>query len=93
MQEIEDSPFSVTATALGCDGTDMGCGIADDYRLDVIVSGGAAPVYQGQTKLVHLGDAGANQTIQFRNLRSFETGWCDDYWNWGWWATPIVLED
>ncbi len=28
---------------------------------------------------------GGVQSLRVRNLRSFETGACDDYWNWAWW--------
>jgi hypothetical protein len=25
------------------------------------------------------------QSVRVRNMRSFETGFCDDYWNWSYW--------
>lgn len=89
---LDGTPFSVTNVALGCDGTNMGCGIADDHRLDVGgLSGPPMPVYQGNTAQIHVLDSGEERLLSFRNLRSFETGWCDDYWNWAWWATSDVF--
>jgi hypothetical protein len=53
---------------------------ADDYAFDFSTPGDGAPtrVYMGET--VTWNSAGTNFTV--RNLRSFQTSICDDYWNW-----------
>lgn len=81
----EGAPFSIDAVALGCVGVDQGCGIEDDFRLDFTTPSGTVPVHQGETSWINLPDEPMAGLV-VRNLRSFETGWCDDYWNWGWWA-------
>ena len=86
-----DAPFTVGATALGCITPGQSCGgpTPDQYRLDV---GGESlvPVYQGETKTVTvLIDGTTPQQVSFRNLRSYETGNCDDYWNYDYWVSNV----
>lgn len=90
---LDGSPFTVSPQALGCVGIDQGCGIEDDYLLEFYDAYGPVPVYQGETRPLELGlPSGAMQPALARNLRSFETGWCDDYWNWGYWVAPAYLD-
>ncbi len=36
---------------------------------------------------------GNGDVYQAKDTKSFETGWCDDYWNWGYWLAYLqVLE-
>jgi hypothetical protein len=32
------------------------------------------------------------QPMLVHDLRSYESGACDDYWNWAWWATPADVK-
>jgi hypothetical protein len=81
---FDDSPYKVTHVQLGCapgrtcNGPTLD---ADDYAFAFSRPGDtAAParVYMGET--VTWKTAAADFTVQ--NLRSFQTGNCDDYWNW-----------
>ncbi|MCC6522073.1 MAG: hypothetical protein IT373_05380 [Polyangiaceae bacterium] len=88
------TPFAIEAEALGCYPNEPpGCGIHDDYRL-VFVPPGAQPVALG------MGETGSlwfpsqyPQYFDVRNLRSYETGWCDDYWNWAYFAVQNMMVD
>ncbi|APR84533.1 Hypothetical protein A7982_09882 [Minicystis rosea] len=92
-QAPEGLPFSVWTTALGCTPTSEGCGGGnnpDDYRFDVkTLTTDAVSIRQGETKDFVVSDGSLTQPLMFRNLRSFETGYCDDYWNWGFWVLPL----
>ena len=91
-QALDGSPFSLASTALGCHpDAEPGCGKEDEFRFDVTSASGVLPVYQGETKAFDVIEGGALKTLLFRNLKSFETGWCDDYWNWAYWAVPAPL--
>jgi hypothetical protein len=90
---FDDSPYKVTHFQLGCApgptcyGSMTG---ADDYAFDFSSPGDtAAPtrVYMGETTTWK--SAGASFTV--RNLRSFQTPICDDYWNWAYtiYADPM----
>ncbi len=82
-----DSPFAVTEVALGCDES-PGCGglPPDDYALVFTVGPGdpGTTIGMGQTATVY-----APGPFDVRNLRSYQTANCDDYWNWAWWAAWI----
>jgi hypothetical protein len=91
MFAANDAPFTVSATALGCYPMEpLGCVPRDEFRFDVTTTT-ADPIAVMEGETVHfpvpLGDT--TQTVTFRNLRSFQTGNCDDYWDWAWWATGI----
>jgi hypothetical protein len=90
-QVLEGSPFSLTTLALGCHpNAEPGCGLEDEYRFDIHgISNTSA--YQGETTIFDANEGGQVRPLQFRNLRSFETGWCDDYWNWAYWVVPAPL--
>jgi hypothetical protein len=79
-----DSPYAVERTRLSCPGTDAGfqCGAgAGTYAFDFNTAGSTTlpvRVYMGETKTW----AAVSGSYTVRNLRSYETGNCDDYWNW-----------
>jgi hypothetical protein len=78
------SPYEVDRVQLGCapgPTCNGGKTDADDYAFDFkSPSGTGSPtrVYMGET--VPWRNDGADFTVS--NLRSFQTGYCDDYWNW-----------
>jgi hypothetical protein len=90
-QALDGSPFALSTLALGCHpNAEPGCGLEDEYRFDIHgVSDTSA--YQGETIYFDANEGGQVRPLQFRNLRSFETGWCDDYWNWAYWVVPAPL--
>jgi len=81
-----NSPFSVEAQALGCyPNEEPGCGKKEDYVLwfKSPNTSEVLDVHMGQEReWVQAGYGGAH-VLTVKNLRSYETGWCDDYWNWG----------
>lgn len=90
--QVAGDVFAVERVALGC-AVDAGrpCGgePADDFALRFTApAGAAAPVTlaMGTTTAWTL----RGQELGVRNLRSFVTGYCDDYWNWGYWVVPLV---
>lgn len=91
-QALPDSPFSVSAKALGCGGGGPGCGgdPPDDYALVFNVGPGdpGTTVHMGET----VGMSAGSGFFLVRNQRSFQTAYCDDYWNWSWWATQVHPE-
>lgn len=89
-------PFSLGTTPLGCTPDDIGgCGGGgepDDYRFDIKSGNTLVSVEQGEIKAFSVVDGGVGYTLTFRNLRSFETGFCDDYWNWAYTVQPAPLD-
>jgi hypothetical protein len=89
-------PFSVAEQALYCNpnpGTSHPCGGGahppDDYALVFTPASGDPPLSlaTGKTGTLALTTApGLLQHLTVRDLRSYQTDKCDDYWNWGWWA-------
>jgi len=79
-----DSPYKVDRVQLGCapgPTCNGGKADADTYAFDFKSTSGTdagARVYMGETV------TWKNDAVDFtvRNLRSFQTGSCDDYWNW-----------
>ena len=43
----------------------------------------------GQSRELLLGVGAAQYRVQATNLRSFETGQCDDYANYAWWVGAL----
>jgi hypothetical protein len=79
------APFNVTAIPTGCYPNEW----EDDHvlQLDTPLSSESRVLAMGQES-VWVWDSGVDATYQtVRNLRSFETGAVDDYWNWGYWMT------
>jgi len=88
-------PFSVVQRALSCNpnpSTTHSCGGSvppDDYALVFTPASGEPPLSlaTGKTGTLALTPAsGQQQHLTVRNLRSYQTEQCDDYWNWGWWV-------
>lgn len=87
---LQGAPFWVETIPLNCY-PDMppGCTIKDDYLLrffQIDQEGNSVTVPMGSTASwkILIPDGGYPYTV--RNLRSFETGNCDDYWNWGYYV-------
>lgn len=85
-----DAPFAIKPIALGCANGEVGCGglPPDDYLLRFEPAGGGASLDVKMASLRNLTDANGRR-YDIRNLRSFQTGFCDDYWNWAWLAGAI----
>ena len=89
-------PFSVAEQGLYCNpnpGTTHPCGAGTpppgDYALVFTPASGEPPLSlaMGKTGTLAVTTApGLLQHLTVRNLRSYQTEKCDDYWNWGWWA-------
>ena len=79
-EPIEEAPYQMTRVRLGCS-SETGCGAIapDDYFFEVTADGSVPPtsVYMGQT----VDWQGVGRQFAVRNLRSFQTAACDDYWN------------
>lgn len=83
MQQSCPNPFQEG----GCGGT-LPTGL---YLLRFTSPSTQAPldVPMGKTRWLKVGRG----WLQVRNLRSYNTGWCDDYWEWAHWAidgTPLI---
>lgn len=90
---LESAPFWLDKIKLACDEIDdMGCGQPAHYAMQFTPAGQpdlAILVAPGETKALALPDTpGAVAT----NLKSYETGYCDDYWNWGYWVAPAPVK-
>lgn len=87
---IPEGKYAMERVPLECGFEGPGdCGIHDDFELRVHSQGDSKGVRiaMGETALWNMGA----QLYQVRNLRSYATGYCDDYWNWAHWLawTPI----
>ena len=80
------SPFKVERVALGCKvgAPSCGGGAPDDYRLQFVAPSMSLEVPMGETRFPIVLAPG--ETLTVRNLRSYESGACDDSWNWAYWA-------
>lgn len=91
-QAFDGAPFGIESIPLGCYPNEQpGCGKHEDYQLrftDAQNAANAVVVPMGQ--LGYLGTAAEYWSI--KNLRSFETGMCDDYWNWAYWVSAQLLD-
>jgi hypothetical protein len=88
-------PFSVARQELYCNPSpgphpcNGGASPPDDYALVFTPASGEPPLSlaTGKTETLALTVApGLSQHLTVRNLRSYQTDRCDDYWNWAWWA-------
>jgi hypothetical protein len=96
IQPSSPLPFSVVQQGLYCNpnpGLAHPCGGGapppDDYALVFTPASGEPPLslVMGKTGTLALTPApGLLQHLTVRNLRSYQTERCDDYWNWAWWA-------
>jgi hypothetical protein len=81
-------PLDVTTQPLGC-GKTQGCNLqpADDYAL-AVSTGLDVPA-----TLIGMGSAAtlslSNQALSMRNLRSYESGACENYGDWAWYAVNL----
>jgi hypothetical protein len=90
-------PFSVGQQGLHCNPNpgaahpcNPGAPPPDDYALVFTPASGDPPLSlaTGNTGTLALTPSpGLLQHLTVRNLRSYQTDKCDDYWNWAWWAT------
>jgi hypothetical protein len=85
---LPDAPFAVTALPLGCSPEPQ----RDAYSLLFTSPSSKAEV---SLKMGESSDWYWQPTsmMTVRNLRSFETGQVDDYWNWGFWLTGELAID
>jgi hypothetical protein len=81
---LPSSPFSIASVPLGCTQNDYD----DSYllRFDSPYATESIELRMGNTADWWLDGPGYPSVLTLKNLRSFETGYADDYWNWGWWA-------
>lgn len=87
-QLLTDAPFKASRVKLDCPSTFIGgCGDPGEAGLYAFEFGfpnsNAEIVTMGSTKTIAVGTG----AVTVRNLRSYETGDCDDYWNWAYWVT------
>lgn len=89
---LDGSPFWIEPEALGCypNPEPSPCGVPEDYALRFLQAQGPGTpgplLYMGESALLSVTDQGQYANWQVRNLKSFETGYCDDYWNWGYYV-------
>ena len=91
-----NSPFSVDAEALNCYPNEQpGCGPKEDFVLwfKSEYSSEALNVPMGETREWIQAGYGGSHVLTVHNLRSYETGWCDDYWNWGYYIYGSEMLD
>jgi hypothetical protein len=78
---FDGSPYKIDRVPLGCR-AEKGCGFVppDEYAFDFSETAAARPalrVSMGETKTW----AASGGSFQVRNLRSYQSTLCDDYWN------------
>lgn len=84
---LPGSPFRIEPVALGCYPNQRGCPeLPDDFVLRFERTGSPIDIPMGGETDWYVPGAPYPDTIQVRNLRSYQSGNCDDYWNWSWWA-------
>ncbi len=91
-----DAPFVVDRLKLDCPGYPAGgCGGEVEpgqymFRFTPTNNAGPAVIIEtGEVKSLSLVDTPVTAA---KNLRSFEPGICDDYWNWGYWVMPSGIK-
>lgn len=88
------APFIVTPIKLDCPGYPSGCGGGVEpgqyaLRFSSIDDPSAGVLVEtGELKNISLVETWA----AVKNLRSFESGACDDYWNWAYWVVPGAIK-
>jgi len=102
---FDGSPYTVDRMALGCQPVTQGCGSVTPDEYALVLSPTAEPesaisVGMGQTmQLNNLQPLPSNWPSSWarfwtvRNLRSYQTEYCDDYWNFAWylvWSPPAL---
>ena len=86
---LASAGFKVEKKALGCPGNGQSCGgdPADSYLLLFDAGSGPKSVAMGHSTSFMHHAAGYDEQWTVRNLRSYVSGACDDYWNWAWVVT------
>lgn len=95
---MQGMPFEIGVQGLGCYPGAPGCGgePTDDYlfefRSKSDPGADALVLGMGQQAEWKLAGPDGSQYMTVRNLRSYASGMCDDYWNWAYWMTPVPFE-
>jgi hypothetical protein len=99
-EPLPGAPFAMEKIGLGCiNDPGGGCGgdPPDDYALrfhSTQVPGDPGTVVgMGQVGYWTFTSPAVPESYAIKNLRSYSTGYCDDYWNWSWWVTGMYLEE
>lgn len=83
-QAPEESGLTISLVELGCPPSSNGCGgtslVPDDYAFSFGTPAGTVQIGMGETLPLGQGLSGAN-------LRSYVSGYCDDYWSWAYWVS------
>lgn len=93
---VPGSVIAVHTLPQGCaEGSPPACAgdPTDSYALSfagIQQSSLGEPVYMGTQGMFMLPDAEGDQWLMVRNLRSYASGACDDYNNWGFWIAQAV---
>ncbi len=93
-EPVADAPFLAEHDQLGCHPAPTCNGIktgADEYQFRFRarnVSADQVVVPMGETRDLVVDEASRALPLRVRNLRSFQTERCDDYWNWAYWIAP-----
>jgi hypothetical protein len=82
--------FSMSIAELDCPRSDEGCSErrAQGLRFD----GGGAPLVVQTSEWGRL-ELGGGRSLAVKNLQSLVSGWCDDYWSYGYVAYAITGSD
>jgi hypothetical protein len=83
--KIGSADVSIVAKRLGCPAPDVTCGPADSHVFEFSATG-AAPLTVPMGQSLPWTVNGQNLTV--RNHRSYASGLCDDYWDWGFTVVP-----
>lgn len=70
----------------GCGG---GSSQVGDYALRLEAGGSAVEVEMGEEAELQAELFGASTRFRVHNLRSYESGLCDDYRNWAYWVQRV----
>ncbi len=97
---LPGAPFTIQKLPLGCvNDPSGGCGgdPPDDYALHFASTttpgDPGITVGMGQYATWSVPSAsGVNEYWAVRNLRSYSSGYCDDYFNWSWWLTQVWMD-
>ena len=73
-------PFDAPGTS--CGGQESGLYLS---RFTAPTTGDGFDLHMGETRWLRAGTG----WVLLRNLRSYASGWCDDYWNWAHWAADL----
>lgn len=80
---MDGAPFTAEAVPLGCTYPNADCAQHEDYEWLFTTPSSPEGVHVPMGQTMIWSDSSAS--YQVRNLRSFSSGNCDDYWNWAFW--------